>query len=156
MGVWAKVFPPKDAAGRVLGSCDSKEVHCAESRDSRLTIAAFLQHHGKSEEEADTATLRIAYRTYHPEPISFRRTVECFGGMLSEYDPDETLQLASGRTSGRPYLEAMVPDGINVTRGANGAQVNLTMQAMPEEPVELKEILTILFPDRGRPACPCC
>jgi hypothetical protein len=154
MGIWKKALPPPiEPGGRVLRHCNYKSVHCVTSPDDRVKLAVFLEQHPPN--AVGHARVRIAYRTYHPEPIELTRVFVCTGGTLENYDPEQVLELLAGRTQGRAYLESVVPDAVDVVRGASGAHVSADVQAGDASMEALAKHLGVEF-DAGAVTCPCC
>jgi hypothetical protein len=153
---------PQEPPELVLSRCRYDSVHCWSSGPGAVKIALYLQHashDGQPIDDADSASARFAYRSFHPEPIRFTRSVRVEGGQVDRHDPEKAFELPAGRTTNQRYRTARLPDAIGVTRGPNGAQVTADIelgQADAHDSFHAEASLSVSFPEGGPPKCPCC
>jgi hypothetical protein len=152
---------PKTQAQRVLDRCKKDTVDCWRSDDYDVRLAVFLQSHPRGNEppRERRAKVCIAYESHHPKPIHLRRRLEVAGGTLGHYDPEEVIELPSGRNRGRSYRSALLPQWVAVERQPDGvAQINAQMQllhataSVDPEPIGL----SVTFSEEEPLPCPCC
>lgn len=123
--IWRRKPVADSPAERVLERCEWDSVNCWHSPGRETHIAVFLQRHPDQEKGGEESVkVKIAYKTFHPASVPFKRRYECFGGSLEEHDDSEGFQLMAGGQSGKQMRSALVPDGVRVERGPNGAEVN--------------------------------
>jgi hypothetical protein len=162
--IWRKLTgeEPQNSAERVLSRCKQRDsVDCWSSPSGALQMAVFLEQH--SDEHGDPvgkrAKVRVAYRTFHPRPVLFTRSVECIGGTVDDYDPAMQLEMMAGRNGARRYRTGIVPNVVNVERGANGAQID-TQIMFAQTNLQLdgngETCLSVVFPNGEAPECSCC
>jgi hypothetical protein len=153
---------PQEPPDRVLSRCRDESVHCWNSGPGAIKLALFLQNHSDEATqtgERDRAAVRFAYRSFHPDPVRFTRSVKVKGGEADRHDPDEEFELLAGRTARRRYRTAILPDSVGVTRGPYGAQVTATTELGQDDghgSFHAEPRLSVSFPEGGRRKCPCC
>jgi hypothetical protein len=152
---------PKTQAQRVLDRCKKDTVDCWRSDDYDVRLAVFLQSHPRGSETARKghAKVCIAYESHHPRPIQLRRRLKVAGGTLGTYDPEEVIELPSGRNRGRSYRSALLPQWVAVERQPGGvAQIDAKMQLLQTTAsVDPKMFgLSVTFGEEEPLPCPCC
>jgi hypothetical protein len=136
-------------------------VACWMDPATGVEMAFFLQQHGDPETgeiPLDRADVRIAYRTFHPTPIEFTRSVRARGGSLEDYDPGQVLELPSGRTEGKPYRDSVLPEAVSLKRNGDGALVDAHVDFVATIHIgEMRDpAFTVEFRSDDKPSCPCC
>jgi hypothetical protein len=114
----------RSPAELVIGRCGNDEtVDCWEWGQGAVQLALFLQD--PSELANGTKKVRLAYHSFHPEPLNLTRTLECPGGVIGPHDPDRRLELAAGRSTGRRYRDGIVadPDDVDASPKSDAARV---------------------------------
>jgi hypothetical protein len=165
--IWKKVTGarPQEPAEVVLAACRGSSnhgLHCRSVGGGAVELAVFLQNPKDHPEEgdipADSARVKIAYRSYHPKPFRFTRRYECKGGTIDAHDHEEEFEVAAGKTEGWPFRTEVVPDGVKVERGSGGAQVLAEVDFVGgrrldrDGPVHF----TVSFPAGRELECACC
>jgi hypothetical protein len=152
---------PKTQAQRVLDRCKRNTVDCWRSDDYDVRLAMFLQSHPRGDEETSghQAKVCIAYESHHPKPIQLRRHLKIAGGTLDAYDPEEVIELPSGRNRGRSYRSALLAQWVAVERQPEGvaqinADIHLFHTTASADPVSFG--LSVTFSEEEPPPCPCC
>jgi hypothetical protein len=150
----------KGPADRVLERCGNRPgIGCWTSPPGALTVAVYLQRHEENGDPLapDEALIRIAYRSYHPSPVKFRRAFECEGGQIDQYDQAKVVKTAVGRQPGQPSITARVPEEIGIKRGPNGSQLEAKISFVGKlQPSGGDRVsLSVLYPEGGAP-CLCC
>jgi len=67
--------------------------------------------------------------------------------------------MSAGKTEGRAFRTEVVPDGVGVNRGINGAHIEAEIQFTKGGPVvngDNPVPLSVSFPPGQNLACPCC
>ena len=148
---------PKKPAERVLERCGrSAAIDCWTSPAGALAMAVYLERHGAELAEG-AARIRIAYTSFHPEPITFTRGYECEGGRLEDHDRSKEWKIPAGRTEGRRWRTARVPGGVAVEREAEETQIEAEIAFVGEglQPIPGGVAgFSVLF--EGDPDCSCC
>lgn len=153
---------PQTPAERVLSRCKKMEsVDCWSSPSGALQVAVFLEQHADEHGDAvgGRAKVRVAYRTFHPQPVAFTRSVGCVGGTVGSHDPGTQLEMMAGRNGARRYRTGIVPDVVDVERGSNGTQVDAQITFAPtmlQLAGEGNAHFSVVFPDGEAPECSCC
>lgn len=166
--VWRKAVGAhkQDPAEVVLSRCGDDSypgLHCWRSDSGAVELAVFLEspagHSEGAARSPEQARVKLAYRSYHPKPFTFTRSYECVGGKIAEHDPAEKFEIVAGKTEGRAFRTEVVPDGVTVDRGANGAQIKAALdfgKGKPalngDDPVKL----AVSFPSGRTLRCACC
>lgn len=165
--IWKKVSgeEPKEPADRVLENCGvGPGIRCWSSWAGALELAIYLQRHAEDDTEDgrptkdENAKIRIAYRSFHPEPVRFTRKYEINGGSLASHDALKLFNAAPGRTIGQRSMTARIPDAVSVRRGPNGSQIEAEIVFVDgglQPSGETHAQLSLLFPD-GELKCFCC
>lgn len=150
----------KTSAERVLERCGKRSgIDCWTSPAGALVMAVYLERHSTDETPLDdkTATLRIAYTSFHPESIEFTRRYECEGGSVENHDTNKVFKIAAGRSEGRRWRTARVPSVIQVKRDADESQIEAEISfakgGLQPTPGGIAKF-SVLF--EGAPDCSCC
>lgn len=124
-------------------------------------MALFLEFHPQSggTTASDRAKARIAYRSFHPEPIEFTQKLVCEGGEVDKHNPNESHHIMAGRTVAEPCRSNVLPGAVNVRRGPDGAQVEAHIQ-FGQTGLQLNDkgraVFSVAFPDGEDFKCSCC
>jgi hypothetical protein len=162
--IWRTIldWDDQNPAERVLSRCgDHDAVDCWRTHGGALEVAVFLECHTKEKSVGSdgTATMRVAYRTFHPEPVHFTMGVTCEGGRLGEHEAAADLQMMAGRSGARRYRTGIVPGGVVVENGEHDTQVDsdITLDvARLRHDGEDVHHFSVVFPGDGLESCPCC
>jgi hypothetical protein len=123
-------------------------------------MAVFLEQHAEEHgSHGDKqAKVRVAYRTFHPQPVQYTRSVECVGGTVGDHDPVKKLAMMAGRSGARRYRTGIVPDAVSV-EGLSGTQVNAKI-AFARTRLQLdgegEAQFSVVFPEDEDLECSCC
>ena len=163
--IWRKAVGAQRQAPseRVLANCPRTfpQLHCESFGGGAVELAVFLQSSEKHPDGGATANagrVKIAYRSYHPKPFWFKRQFTCTGGSIAGHDIEEEFEIPAGKTEGRAFRTALVPDGVHVEPGLNGAQVSATIRYAKGEPLIGLDPMpfSVSFPAEMPLKCLCC
>lgn len=148
-----KAFAPQKRAQRVLASCSEDTVHCWSC--GPVQMAVFLQSHPE-----EGVKVKIAYETFHPSYVPFKRRMTCEGGNIGDHDPEKQFEMIPGRTPGRRGRSVVHPDSVKVEPSADSMQVDAFI-TFGETDLPIKEPnrearFSVMHPGGKEPDCCCC